>query len=60
MRTLARALHVSPGYFREYRLNQVIEELEDRPDVIDLLFEHLVDSTGPPADAMDGPFRPAA
>jgi len=48
LRVLARVLHVRPEYFREHRLNLVIEELEARPDVVDTLFEHLVAGAAQP------------
>ena len=39
---IARALHVGPEYFVEYRRNVVIGELETRPDVVDMVYGYLL------------------
>jgi len=62
LRIVARALHVRPEYFREHRLSLVIEVLDARPDVVDMLFERLVAPAvahGDAAQAAKGP-RPFA
>ncbi|HMK91370.1 MAG TPA: helix-turn-helix transcriptional regulator [Thermoleophilia bacterium] len=59
LETVARALHVEPEYFAEYRRSLVIDELETRPDVVDLVYGYLTSDATDESEVLGRPTRPA-